>query len=89
MRGQATLILVTLGILLAAAAARGRAQESCEVCHGEQAIEFARSQGARSWELRATMSLSRLLRDQGRREEAREVLAAIYGWFSGLADSSF
>jgi predicted ATPase len=42
----------------------------------------ARGQGARSWELRATTSLARLLRDQGRRDEAREMLAAIFGWFS-------
>jgi len=37
---------------------------------------------AKSWELRAVMSLSRLLQRQGRREEARQMLAEIYGWFT-------
>jgi len=36
----------------------------------------------RSWELRATMSLARLWQRQGKREEARQALAAIYGWFT-------
>ncbi len=35
-----------------------------------------------SWELRAAMSMARLWRDHGKREEAREVLAPLYGWFS-------
>jgi DNA-binding SARP family transcriptional activator len=46
------------------------------------AIEVARGQCARSLELRATVSLSRLLRQQGKREEARQMLAQIYGWFT-------
>jgi tetratricopeptide (TPR) repeat protein len=46
-----------------------------------QAIETARRQHSRSWELRATMSLARLWR-QGRRDEARKVLAAVYGTFT-------
>jgi tetratricopeptide (TPR) repeat protein len=46
-----------------------------------RAIEVAQSQQARSLELRATMSLARLLRDTGRRDEARAILAEIYGWF--------
>jgi predicted ATPase len=46
------------------------------------AIEIARRQSARSWELRATMSLARLLRDTGRRDEARTMLAEIYNWFT-------
>jgi hypothetical protein len=36
-----------------------------------------------SWELRAAMSIARLWRDQGKREEARKVLAPVYGWFTG------
>ncbi len=37
---------------------------------------------ARSWELRAAMSLARLWRDQGRRAEAHDLLAPVYGWFT-------
>ena len=48
----------------------------------ERAIEAARAQQARSWELRATTSLARLVRDQGRREEAHGLLAPVYGWFT-------
>ena len=46
------------------------------------AIEMARSRGAKSLELRATMSLARLLLGQDRRDEARQALAQIYGWFT-------
>jgi predicted ATPase len=48
----------------------------------ERAIKIARAQGAKSWELRATMSLARLLASQGEREEARVMLADIYDWFT-------
>jgi predicted ATPase len=48
----------------------------------ERSIEVARAQQARSWELRATMSLARLWRDKGRRAEARDLLAPVYGWFT-------
>ena len=37
---------------------------------------------AKSWELRAAMSLARLLRDQGKRDAARELLAPVYDWFT-------
>jgi adenylate cyclase len=46
------------------------------------AIEVARAQQARSWELRATVSLCRMWQELGRREEARQRLAKIYGWFT-------
>jgi predicted ATPase len=46
------------------------------------AIEIARGQKARSWELRATTSLARLLRNTNRQDEARATLAEIYGWFT-------
>jgi adenylate cyclase len=52
------------------------------------AIEVARRQQAKSWELRATVSLARLLQQQGKREEAREMLAAIYGWFTEGFDTT-
>jgi predicted ATPase len=48
----------------------------------QDAIDVARSQQAKSWELRATMSLARLWRDQGKREESWQLLAEIYGWFT-------
>ena len=48
----------------------------------ERALEISRAQQARSWELRAAMSLARLRRDQGRRAEAHDLLAPVYGWFT-------
>jgi predicted ATPase len=48
----------------------------------ERALEVARQQQAKSWELRAAMSMARLWRDQGKRDEARELLAPVYGWFT-------
>jgi predicted ATPase len=48
----------------------------------QHAIEVARRQQAKSWELRATVSLARLWQKQGRVEEARQMLAEIYGWFT-------
>ena len=48
----------------------------------ERALAVARQQQAKSWELRASMSLARLWRDQGKPQQARELLAPVYGWFS-------
>jgi len=48
----------------------------------ERALAVARQQQARSWELRAAMSMARLWRDQGKPQQARELLAPIYGWFT-------
>ena len=48
----------------------------------ERALEVARKQQAKSWELRAAMSLARLWRDQGKVQQARELLAPVYGWFT-------
>ena len=50
--------------------------------HFEKALVVARDQQAKSWELRAAMSMARLWRDQGKREEARDLLAPVYGWFT-------
>ena len=47
-----------------------------------KALGIAREQQAKLWELRAAVSLSRLRRDQGRRAEARDLLAPVYGWFT-------
>ena len=54
----------------------------------ERAIEIARGQSANSWELHATMSLARLLSDTGRHDEARAMLAEIYGWFTEGFDTA-
>ena len=48
----------------------------------DRALAVARRQQAKSWELRASMSLGRLWRDQGKVPEARELLAPVYGWFT-------
>ena len=53
-----------------------------------EAIDLARGIGAKSWELRATMSLARLLASQGRRDEARPMLADIYNWFTEGFDTA-
>jgi predicted ATPase len=58
-----------------------------ETCF-QQALALARRQQAKSWELRAAMSLSRLWQQQGKRDEARELLAPIYGWFSEGFDTA-
>ena len=47
------------------------------------AIAIAQRQKARSFELRAAMSMARLWRDQGKPQQARELLAPVYGWFTG------
>ena len=48
----------------------------------ERALAVARAQQAKSWELRAAMSMARLWRDQRKRGEARDLLAPVYGWFT-------
>ena len=50
--------------------------------HFERALTVARKQQAKSWELRAAMSMARLWRDQGKPQQARELLAPVYGWFT-------
>jgi len=48
----------------------------------ERALAVARKQQAKSLELRAATSMARLWRDQGKRDEARDLLAPVYGWFT-------
>jgi class 3 adenylate cyclase/predicted ATPase/DNA-binding IscR family transcriptional regulator/ribosomal protein L40E len=73
------------GELLASSGAEDRSEaESCF----RRAIEIARRQQAKSWELRAVMSLARLLHHQGKKEEARQMLAEIYGWFTEGFDTA-
>ena len=54
---------------------------AAEACF-RKAIEIAHGQSAKWWELRSTNSLARLLAKQGKREEAREMLADVYNWFT-------
>jgi predicted ATPase len=50
--------------------------------HFQRALAIARQQQAKSWELRAAMSLAGLWRSQGKVQQARELLAPVYGWFT-------
>ena len=54
----------------------------------QQALALARRQHAKSWELRAAMSLSRFWQQQGKRAEARALLAPIYDWFTEGFDTA-
>ena len=62
-------------------------QAEAEACF-QQALAIARHQGARSLELRAAMSLARLWQQQGKRTAARQLLAAVYGWFTEGFDTA-
>jgi predicted ATPase len=53
-----------------------------------RAIEIARQQQAKSLELRVVVSLSRLWQSQGKKDEARQMLADIYGWFTEGVDTA-
>jgi predicted ATPase len=64
------------------AASRPHADPEMTESHFRQSLAIARRQEAKSFELRAATSLARLWRDQGRRDEARELLAPIFGWFT-------
>jgi predicted ATPase len=48
----------------------------------ERALAVAREQQAKSWELRGAMSMARFRRDQGQPQQARELLASVYNWFT-------
>jgi predicted ATPase len=65
----------------------GKDSQTAEDCY-KQALKTARRQGAKSLELRATVSLTRLLAKQGRRDEARMMLAEIYNWFTEGFDTA-
>ena len=71
-------------LLLAHSAAHDAEAEACF----RQALDTARRQQAKSWELRAAMSLSRLWQRQGKRTEAHELLASIYDWFTEGFDTA-
>ncbi len=71
-------------LLLAQDASNGAQAEQCF----RTAIEISRKQNAKSWELRATTSLARLLAQTGKRDEARAMLAEIYNWFTEGFDTA-
>jgi predicted ATPase len=54
----------------------------------QQALAIARQQQAKSWELRAATSLARLWQSQGQRQEAYDLLAPVYGWFTEGFDTA-
>jgi predicted ATPase len=58
-----------------------------ETCF-QQALNVSRRQQARSWELRAAISLAQLWQHQGKRAEARDLLALVYGWFTEGFDTA-
>jgi hypothetical protein len=62
-------------------------QTEAEACF-QSALRIAQRQRAKSLELRAAMSLSRLWQQQGQRAEARKLLAPIYGWFTEGFDTA-
>ena len=62
-------------------------QVEAETCF-QQALDVARHQQTKSWELRAAMSLARLWQQQGKRTEAHELLAPVYGWFTEGFDTA-
>jgi pentatricopeptide repeat protein len=63
------------------------ATEQAEVCF-RSALEEARAQEAKWWELRTSVSLARLLRDTNRRDEARTMLTGVYNWFTQGFDTA-
>jgi predicted ATPase len=70
------------GVIVQTAASTGHyAGCTAEECL-QQALTLARQQQARMWELRAATSLARLWQMQDRRQDAYDLLAPVYGWFS-------
>jgi len=74
---EADILRVKGDLLLLSAESDNRAEE----CY-RQSLDVARSQSAKSWELRTSLSLARLWQKQGKQTEARGLLAEIYGWFT-------
>jgi predicted ATPase len=73
------------GELLLVRSAEHEAEAETSFC---QALDIARRQHAKSWELRAAMSLSQLWQRQGKRTEAHELLAPVYSWFTEGFDTA-
>jgi predicted ATPase len=62
-------------------------QPEAEACF-QQALSIAQNQSAKSWELRAATSLTKLWQSQGKRDEARQLLMPVYGWFTEGFDTA-
>jgi predicted ATPase len=71
----------TLTLQSQAPSPRSQVFSEAEECF-QRALDIARRQQAKSWELRAVTSLSRLWQQQGKKDEARQMLTDIYGWFT-------
>jgi tetratricopeptide (TPR) repeat protein len=67
---------------------RQQGEETAAEASFQHAIDVACQQGTKSWELRATVSLARLWRAQGKREQARRRLEEVYGWFTEGFDTA-
>ena len=67
---------------------RRQGEEELAEADFRDAIALAREMSAKAWELRAATSLARLWRDQGRRAEARDLLAPVYDWFTEGLDTA-
>jgi len=83
-RHQAELYRLKGEFLLVHSAAHHAEAETCF----RHALDVARHQQAKSWELRAAMSLAHLWQQQGKHTEARELLAPIYSWFTESFDTA-
>jgi tetratricopeptide (TPR) repeat protein len=83
-RDEAEICRVKGELLLQHAVANAPEAEACF----QQALAMARRQQAKSWELRAAMSLARLWQQQGKRAQARELLAPLYDWFTEGFDTA-
>src|SRR5581483_12400582 len=74
-------LLLKQGEKIRSAKSKTRLISEAEKCF-QHAFDLARRQSAKSYELRAAMSLSRLWQQQGKKEEAHKLLSDIYGWFT-------
>ena len=82
--GEAELYRLRGDLLLAVSPDNHLAAETCF----HQALDIARAQQAKSWELRAAMSLARLWQSQDKRQDAYDLLAPVYNWFTEGFDSA-
>ena len=85
-RWEAELYRLQGELLLQAAGRKQKAEQTPEACF-RQALEVARQQQAKSLELRAAVSLSRLWQQQGKHDAARQLLPEVYAWFSEGLDT--